>query len=225
MDIVLIPLAGFLGSFHCAAMCGPFAGFTAAGAGPRWKHQVAYQAGRLTSYLGLGVMAGLLGQTVLFAAGFLQAQRYILIALGFLMIGAGVWHYLPKGCGQGTVRRKVSGLMRGMPRLQGPEGAALIGLMSALLPCGYLYAFVTVALATANPFQGFLVMGGFWLGTVPMLLGAALITQTLSQTMLSRLSRMAPAVLILMGVLAVWAKSGAFPGGDPTAHCLDLLAR
>ena len=54
--------------------------------------------------------------------------------------------------------------------------AALIGLLTTLLPCGWLYAFVITAAGTASPMYGGLTMVVFWLGTLPMMvaLGATL---------------------------------------------------
>ncbi|MBE7450024.1 MAG: sulfite exporter TauE/SafE family protein [Kofleriaceae bacterium] len=40
--------------------------------------------------------------------------------------------------------------------------AALLGLLSAALPCGWLWAFVVVAAGTGSPVGGALVMTAFW---------------------------------------------------------------
>ena len=43
----------------------------------------------------------------------------------------------------------------------------IIGATSCLLPCGWLYTFGFLAISTANPITGGLVLFAFWLGTVP----------------------------------------------------------
>lgn len=44
-----------------------------------------------------------------------------------------------------------------------------IGLLSAGLPCGWLYAFLLASVGTGNPWLGSLVMAAFWVGTIPAL--------------------------------------------------------
>lgn len=52
--------------------------------------------------------------------------------------------------------------------------ASAIGLLTAILPCGWLFAFLIVAAGTAQPLSGALVMAVFALGSVPALAGMAL---------------------------------------------------
>jgi sulfite exporter TauE/SafE len=47
----------------------------------------------------------------------------------------------------------------------------LLGGASALLPCGFLYAFALAGAATGSPLGGALVMAALWLGNLPALLG------------------------------------------------------
>lgn len=66
--------------------------------------------------------------------------------------------------------------------------AILLGGASALLPCGFLYAFALAGAATASPLGGALVLGSLWLGSLPALLGFGL----LIGGVLSRLRRHIP---------------------------------
>ena len=45
--------------------------------------------------------------------------------------------------------------------------ALATGLLTTLLPCGWLYAFVALAAGTASAPLGALVMLTFWIGTLP----------------------------------------------------------
>jgi len=77
----------------------------------------------------------------------------------------------------------------GRAQRQSPFGRAmLLGGASALLPCGFLYAFALAAAATARPLSGALVMGSLWLGNLPALLGFGLAVGGV----LSRLKRHIP---------------------------------
>ena len=73
--IFAILVASLLGSVHCAGMCGGFVCFYAAGARTTLATHVAYNLGRLVSYLLLGVMAGLVGMSV-DRAGALSVARH-----------------------------------------------------------------------------------------------------------------------------------------------------
>ncbi|MNL30529.1 hypothetical protein D3C87_1522690 [compost metagenome] len=42
-------------------------------------------------------------------------------------------------------------------------------MMTAFLPCGWLYTYVMAAVATRSPWAGLLVMSLFWLGGLPAL--------------------------------------------------------
>lgn len=51
-----------------------------------------------------------------------------------------------------------------------PLRGLLTGLLTALLPCGWLYMFALVAAGTGGVAMGTVVMAAFWLGTVPILI-------------------------------------------------------
>lgn len=64
-------MAGLLGSVHCAALCGGIVSHTrasGAGAAHRSSFPLAYNAGRIASYVLAGALAGLLGQAAWFCA-------------------------------------------------------------------------------------------------------------------------------------------------------------
>jgi uncharacterized protein len=47
----------------------------------------------------------------------------------------------------------------------------VVGLLTALLPCGWLYLFALLAAGTGSIQLGALVMVAFWLGSIPLLVG------------------------------------------------------
>ncbi len=72
------------------------------------------------------------------------------------------------------VASEAPGLGACWARTQSPMlRASAIGLLTAILPCGWLFAFVIVAAGTAQPLFGALVMAVFALGSVPALAGMA----------------------------------------------------
>lgn len=186
--LAAILLASLVGSPHCAGMCGGLMLY-ALGAdreqprGRRVRLQAAYHSGRLASYLALGAGAGAVGAAVDFGGHFAGMQRAAAVTAGVLMIGFGLV-MLARAAGlrtghlslPGPVRRAFERAHRFAFTLR-PTGRALtIGLLTALLPCGWLYAFAFTAAGTASPFWGAAVMGVFWVGTVPLMatLGAGI---------------------------------------------------
>jgi len=210
---LLVPLAGFLGSFHCAAMCGPFVGFyTMAGSGHRGLRHLAYHLGRLTAYLSLGLVVGWVGQGLLYASAYLQVQKALVLLLGGSMIAIGIAHYFPQHLkdrlGLGYIHRH---LVRMIGRTPSAKGAGLLGLLSTCLPCGFLYSFAFAAGASGSPGTSALIMLGFWSGTLPMLLGIGFMAGRINQKTARRLSSLTPAFLVFFGVLALIGKWQAFP--------------
>ncbi|MEL6715398.1 MAG: sulfite exporter TauE/SafE family protein, partial [Planctomycetota bacterium] len=74
--------------------------------------------------------------------------------------------------------RRVQARALRMPRA---SRALTIGATTALLPCGWLYAFFVLAAGTGSAAGGALVMLAFWLGTVPILTALGLGTAGLKQ--------------------------------------------
>ena len=199
---LLIPIAAFVGSFHCAAMCGPFVSYYSLHLKPvRLGHHVAYQTGRLVAYLALGSLAGLLGQSVLSLGAYVATQKTLAIVMGAGMILIGIAHYH-----QVKLPMPSPFLKRLMAARVQATTPMLIGLLSTLLPCGYLYAFAFASGITGHPVSGSLAMAAFWLGTLPATLLIGLIGQKLGPTMWRYFERATPAFLIVFGVLAIWGK-------------------
>src|SRR5688572_10280302 len=88
-------LIGFLGSFHCVAMCGPIALALSGRQETNWRYLLGrtfYNSGRILTYGILGMLAGLAGHTLLLA-GF---QKSVSISIGVLMIvSVVVIYFLP----------------------------------------------------------------------------------------------------------------------------------
>jgi sulfite exporter TauE/SafE len=77
--------------------------------------------------------------------------------------------------------------------------ASLLGLSSALLPCGWLYAFVVLAAGTGSAARGALLLAAFWSGTLPALLGLGLGVQRWTQRWRAQLPRLSALLLLSLG--------------------------
>ncbi len=209
--ITAVFVASLTGSTHCAGMCGAFLAFAVAGesAMPRSRAllHAAYNLGRLCTYTLLGAGAGLLGRALDLGGAAVGVQRAAMIAAGTLMILFGAVAVLrAAGVHIGRVplppglARFVGAGHRTVAAWPPPARALSIGLLTTLLPCGWLYAFAVTAAGTADWKLGALTMAVFWLGTLPVMvaLGAGL------QFLAGPLRRRVP-VLTALAMLGVGA--------------------
>jgi len=210
--------SSLLGSPHCAAMCGGFACFYARdpGAARPWLAPLAYNGGRLLSYALLGALAGTLGAGVDAAGRMAGLARPAGVLAGVLMVGWGaatifraMGARLPGGSALGPARGVLMRAVQRMERRPPVLRAATLGLLTTLLPCGWLYVYVATAGGTGSPGLGALVMAAFWLGTVPMLAGMGVAVQRLSGPLRRRLPVFTAAVLIVIGLLTAAGRIGA----------------
>jgi sulfite exporter TauE/SafE len=212
----LLPMVGaaVLGSVHCIGMCGGLIAVSAQGATStrdRLTAQLGYQAGRLLSYLALGVSAGLLGSAVDLAGQAAGLGKAAAIVSGFTMMLWGVWAMLEASGSKLAPKLPTLSILPARARVwldraqrQSPLGRSLLlGGASALLPCGFLYTFALAAAGTGSPLAGALVMGSLWLGNLPALLGFGLAVGGV----LSRLKRHIPLLsagaVFLLGLLTL----------------------
>lgn len=173
-------LVGLLGAGHCAGMCGGIVGVLSIGGqslstGGRLLRTLAYNAGRVMSYVAAGAAAGYAGQTLggLLPPGVaprlamsLSAGFAVLLALymigrgGFLVrlesLGGRAWRYL-RPIGQRFIPARSASRAFGL------------GLVWGWLPCGLVYTVLAWSLASGAPAKGALLMLGFGLGTLPAL--------------------------------------------------------
>ena len=220
LDGALIALAGsvmitsLIGSPHCAGMCGGFVCFySAQGEKRRLLPHAAYHLGRLTSYASLGALAGAIGIGLdrMGAAAGVQRGAAIIAGLALLIWGGlslvravGVHIALPGGLKRLGV--PIVTAMR-VVHAQPPATRALVlGLVTTLLPCGWLYLYVATAAGTGSPFAGAVVMAAFWLGTVPVLAGLGLVAQRAIMPLRQRLPAISSAALIVVGLLTITGK-------------------
>src|SRR5918995_5058157 len=176
-------LAGLAGSVvHCIGMCGPFVlgqvmaaldrGPTAYG---EWRRLsgaalLPYHLGRLTTYAGLGALAG--AATALFAS----TSVFGWLSGGLLVVAA--WLMIVQALG--LAFRRNSPLAGVLTRLAAPLSMARgnaarygLGVVLGFLPCGLLYGALAAAGGTGAAVDGALAMAAFAAGTMPALVATA----------------------------------------------------
>src|SRR6056297_1878853 len=173
--------ASLLGSMHCVGMCGPLA-IWASGAGDSAHVGDATRRGKVLGNLSLYHFGRL---TTYVIAGLIAGGIGSLVDVGGEMLGF-----------QLAAARVVGGLM------------IVIGLLTTLLPCGWLYLFALVAAGTGSVAMGGVTMAAFWLGTVPALTALVAGAQSLSRKFV-QLIPVATAVLLIVTV-AITASGRGF---------------
>lgn len=217
--VTAVFLASLLGSLHCAGMCGAFVAFAVSGSddkpGQRAALNLAYHVGRLTTYVALGVAAGSVGALLDLSGALVGLSRVAMSLAGAVMILFG-FSAAMAAMGRGSIRMPVPGLMhkilavghRVAMKLSPVRRALMIGLLTTLLPCGWLYAFAAVAGGTASPLLGGLTMAVFWLGTLPVLVSLGVGVQRLSGAFGRRLPHVTALALILVGLWTLIGRGG-----------------
>lgn len=235
--------ASLLGSMHCAGMCGPFCGIAVSGRRSRAEAvglHAAYHGGRLVTYMFVGAAAGTAGALLDLASTLAGLQPIALALAGGVMVLFGLaelaryqdWnlglaefgHWRPPASWTRLVQRgqRFAARRSAFPR------ALSIGLLTTLLPCGWLYAFVVTAAGSGGAGQGVLVMAVFWLGTLPVMLSLGIGVRKLAGVFGERLPVVTAMALISVGILTLSGRTAisaaelaervvAEANGDPTA--------
>lgn len=210
--LVAALLMGFFGSPHCLGMCGGLVaafGLSMKEVSPTKRRGLiaTYHVGRLLSYASLGLLAGVIGTTVL--APLMMGNNIprillglVLVFVGMVMLGAPFLNKLERlGMRFWQVltplRKKVFPLTT-FPR------ALTAGLLWGFLPCGLVYGALLIAVVGHDPLTGAVLMFTFGLGTVPMLV-ATHSTVNWLRTLIGRwrLRQMNGAIMMISGLAVI----------------------
>ena len=208
-----LALTGLVGSFtHCLGMCGPLVLTAAARTGPQGRvgRQVMYHGARVTVYAVLGGVAAVLGGV--FGAGFSQAAGVLSLAMGALLVAAGLaWMLRLRGA---LVVRPLAAVWTAAAgralRSQSPASPILLGALNGLLPCGLVYSALLVAVTAGGLVAGSVAMYVFGLATVPVLLALGTGALRLGPGVRRRLAPLAGVLIALVGVQLILRGAAEF---------------
>ena len=224
--LVTVLLLSLSGSLHCAGMCGPLVAFAVGtpesrSCAARTVLQVAYHGGRLIAYSLVGAICGLLGAALDLGGSLLGLQRVAAVLAGVMMIVVGVLALLRyRGAMLPHIRlptllqRLVVLGQRAAVGLRPLPRSLVMGLLTAVLPCGWLYAFAIIAAGAGSAAWGAAVMVAFWTGTVPVLVSLGVGVQALTGVLGRRLPPATALILVVLGLYTVGGRlllpAGAF---------------
>ncbi len=201
-------LLGLTASLHCIGMCGPIAlsvpvhHRSAAG---KWAGMLVYNSGRLVSYMGMGILAGMVG----YAFGTAGWQKMLSVFAGMLMIGAvayssGKFENLST---LATFRSGINTLKKLWKHLLHRKNFLslwLIGLLNGLLPCGMVYMALISATAMPGPGESMLYMLFYGLGTFPAMMAVGMGARLIPGTYRARLTKITPWMIALTGLILIF---------------------
>lgn len=207
MDFITPLTIGLIGSFHCIGMCGPIVV-----ALPLRNHNliskisgaVLYNSGRVITYSILGILFGLLGRGI-HLAGF---QQWTSILLGVTMIISILFPFFFRE--KITIGNLFTGFsarliirLRKLFSDRSYFSLLMIGLLNGLLPCGLVYVAIAGAISSGTVLTGILFMMLFGIGTIPLLLVATFASDAIGQRVRSKMQRVVPYFVFLLGVLFI----------------------
>lgn len=206
---VTVFIMAFLGSWHCGVMCGPLScNFR------KRENFFSYHLGRLISYAALVTLLffgvhyfldldsrGLkLGASLFFGV--------LLILFGLMQVQVVPqpkrWYFRLFKI-QYQIIQKHKETLKKFP--------ILLGLMTGLFPCGWLYSFVMVSSQMKSLPQALTIIFIFWLTSLPAFLVFTGFMNQLIKNVPVSYQRISAAVLILAGLLSIFG------------HWVDILSK
>ena len=202
-------LLGFFGGTHCVGMCGGLSSAFALQLPPHLNRLgliVLLNLGRISSYVLIGLIVGLVGQigislddTRWLQNGLYVAANVLLLLLGLYLAGLSTAATQIERIGRPIWKRLNPILNRLLP-IKSVPACFGVGMLWGWLPCGLVYSASLYALGSGNAVQGGLYMLAFALGTLPNLLAMGIFAAQL-KTLLQR-----RAISLCAGLLvAGWA--------------------
>lgn len=210
MNLLLITAVtlGLASNFHCMGMCGPIAfALPVNNENTRTKLTgiLAYNFGRILTYVIIGALFGLFGQGLKLAG----ISQWVSIAIGISFILYVIAPQIIKKTGitnqwylkfNNFIKQKLG------DRLKKKSVASLtiLGLLNGLLPCGMVYVAVFAALGFSEGVVGGMIfMAMFGIGTLPAMVGMPLAAQSLSSSFRLKFQKAVPIIMLVFGAVFV----------------------
>jgi sulfite exporter TauE/SafE len=203
-------LIGLLGGVHCAGMCGGIVSALslqmpgpAVRPGPAWPLHLAYNLGRISSYVIAGAMMGALGSLGLLLDNWLPVQMILYVVANLMMVALGLYltgvtqalSFIERA-GQSLWRRVQPMTKRFLP-VRGVAQAFPLGMLWGWLPCGLVYSVLTLTLLSGSATRGAATMLAFGLGTLPNLMLAGLLLVRFRSVVQGRALRLGSGLIVL----------------------------
>lgn len=207
ISIISIITIAFLGSFgHCVGMCGGIViAYSSTKIKSEWSKKIQalahilYSLGRVTTYMILGALFGLIGGVVTFdnitSGIFLLITGLMMVLVGLSLMGKIKFlTILEHSCSKSPLYQSTFKSLLGSDSL---FSFYLLGMLNGLLPCGFVYVFAITAASTGSAFWGAFVMLIFGLSTIPSLFSLGFFVGLFKQSNLRELFIKLASILVI----------------------------
>jgi hypothetical protein len=215
---------GLFSSVHCIGMCGSIIGTLTLSLKAEIRNQKStlfqfvlnYNIGRIFSYTIAGALAGLAQSLITLPFAEQYGHRVLQLFSALIMISAGFYiaGWFPRFAYIEKTGSRLWKLLEPFGRRLIPvetrTQAFLFGMVWGWLPCGLVYAALALAATGVDVLNSSLTMLAFGLGTLPAVLGAGIMSGTLT-----RLARMRYFKQIVGMLLVSIALIALFPWLNP----------
>ncbi|WP_299879139.1 sulfite exporter TauE/SafE family protein [uncultured Cocleimonas sp.] len=211
-------VVGLLSTIHCIGMCGGLVGAMTMSLSSDIRGQklqllqytLAYNLGRILSYVFAGILIGLLGQVFKdfimpeHGIGLLRLIASIMIiAMGFYIAG-----WFPQFSRIEKIGAPIWSLLQPLGQKLLPVDriwkAFFFGMVWGWLPCGLVYYMLLMSPANDGAINSALFMLAFGLGTLLPLMSTGLLTGKITQFRNSKKIRyLSGLLLIIMGIVSL----------------------
>jgi len=234
IDIISLITIAFLGSIgHCIGMCG---GIVIAYSSAKVDEgtsklkasmsHLAYNLGRVTTYVFLGAIFGAIGGVVSFSN---VAIATLTIIAGIFMILTGIsllgkLNFLTKLEHSFFKSKWYQESFREAIKSKSLYSFFFLGLLNGLLPCGLVYFFAVTAASTGSAFWGAIVMLIFGLSTIPSLFTLGMFTSILSKSNIRKvMMNLSSIVVIIYGLYTIYRGYDFIKNPDKSLlNCCDV---
>lgn len=204
---------GFLGSLHCAAMCGPLM----LGLGTKNYSFLAFMVHHIGRWIAY-ILLGFLFYSVVSPLYIFEAQQYIALVSGVLLLVYGLKSYIkPVDKAFQWITQKISLQMQNMHTSR--TGNIGLGFLNGLLPCGLSFSTAILAVNTGSYLNVAAFMLLFGLGTLPMLLAISYLPRLGRNSWVQTINSWVPRMMVLVGFLLILRSAGlGIPYVSPKYH-------
>jgi len=196
-------LLGLASSLHCIGMCGPLIMSVPVQHLPQHKKIwgiLLYQFGRISTYMIMGVLAGVIGWRI-GIAGWQQVFSVLMgMAILFFLLSQ---VFFKKIKGWAWFNQKITKLISWSMRRHSFSGMYMVGVANGLLPCGMVYIAISGAMASGSILNAMVFMFVFGLGTLPALFSLAFWGTRLSWQNRQNMRKLVPYIVGLTAILLI----------------------
>lgn len=165
---------------------------------------LAFLVSKLIAYVILGFVLGLFGSAISLTSG-VQSMIQIFAGVYMIIIALNLFDVHPI-FRYAVIQppRFLTRRIKNKSRSSDIFAPAMLGFMTIFIPCGTTLAMEALAISSASPIKGALILGTFVLGTFPMFFGIGFLTAKLGDKFKNSFLKIAAVLLIFLGIISVY---------------------